>query len=306
MRVRYTLPVHGTLRKETDEPIVLNDYRFEFVTDPLLGFIKELVVEISGIPNDQWPTLTAVEQDASAPIPRFPFETNKNTLRFSQIESHLRNLENYLSVFGFGGIEFSRLKEEWLPDASDELAPMMQGFSIQKAELEPVFKPLSDEILARCIAASNSKEEETLHLAYFRVAQSNFSNEFYIEAFKFSYLCLECLFSNGQTKNGRVSEEFSKSQELCEHVRRLFLDNSYRPFEVLRLKYENLRATNDAPDVLGFFVKLRGRLQHANLHPSQSWHPSKQTEFRNEAICIYNVAAEICFSRAIAKIGSVQ
>src|ERR1700720_2826627 len=113
MRVRYTLPVHGTLRKETDEPIVLNDYRFEFVTDPLLGFIKELVVEISGIPNDQWPTLTAVEQDASAPIPRFPFETNKNTLRFSQIESHLRNLENYLSVFGFGGIEFSRLKEEW-------------------------------------------------------------------------------------------------------------------------------------------------------------------------------------------------
>jgi hypothetical protein len=181
----------------------------------------------------------------------------------------------------------------------------MQSFSFQKAEPKPVSEPLSDEMLARCIVASNSKEQETLHLGYFRVAQSNFQNEFYVEVFKFSYLCLECIFSNGQTKTASVLREYSKSDELCGQVRRLFLDTTSQSFQALRTKYNKLRATNDPRDILGFFVRLRGRLQHANLHPSQSWHPSKQNEFRNEAICIYNLVEEICFTQAMAKIKNV-
>ncbi len=267
MRVRYTLPVHGMLRKKTAKFIVLKEYRFEFVTDAESGFIKELVVEISKISKDQWPTLTQVEQDPNSSIPRFPFETNKKVLTFSQTALHLRNLESLLSIFGLGGIEFSRVKEEWLQDETDELSAMMQSFSFQKGEREPTCEPLSNEMLARCIVASSSNEEETLYLAYFRIAQSNFQNEFYIEAFKFSYLCLECLFSNGQTKNAGTLKEFLKSNELNDQARSLFLDNTFRPFNALRAKYKNLQNTKDTRDILGFFVTLRGRLQHANLHP---------------------------------------
>ncbi len=38
---------------------------------------------------------------------------------------------------------------------------------------------------------------------------------------------------------------------------------------------------------------------------SQSWHPSKQHDFRNEAICIYNLTESICFSKVIAKVNAV-
>jgi hypothetical protein len=298
MKVRYTLPATGVLQTGSDDPITLRDWSFQFEKDVTTGFISKLVVEISKVPSENWPTQTLVRQDPTAKIPRFPFETNKNVLRFSEIEPKLRNLEGILSVFGLERFEFGHLREEWIREEGDEIVGMLSGFSVQPGKREPLSPPLSSHQLARCIVASNTPETDALFLAYFRVAQSHFLDRLYIETIKFSYLCLESLFSNGKTKNKAILDEFKKNAELSKIVSSVLFESPTGLVRQFLSKHPDVASTSE---VLTFFVQLRGRLQHANRHPALSWHPSNQREFEYEAGVIFTIAEEICFSRVKEK-----
>lgn len=240
MRVRYTMPARGTLRFASQEPLELYDFTFHFQADASTGYVNKVTMEIANVPREHWPTITPVGQDPNAMMPRWPFETNKDALRFSAYEPHLINLEAYLSVFGLEAIEFHRLAEEWVRDPDDEMVSMEGGFSIGDRLVSPVCDPLSPMTLARCIAASKGPETDTLAIANFRVGQMQFQNGLYVEAIRHLYFCLEHEYADGQFNRRATVAAFCASKELSNITNELFFANKHPQFERLRGKYESL------------------------------------------------------------------
>jgi len=66
--------VRGTLRVAKAEPIELGEFSF-FESSSDAGYVDKLIVEIADVPREHWPTISAIEQDPCAIIPRWPFET---------------------------------------------------------------------------------------------------------------------------------------------------------------------------------------------------------------------------------------
>jgi hypothetical protein len=58
MKVRYTIPVRGTLRLTSTDPIKYESWNFEFRVDGETGFVNALIIEVLNIPRD---TLANVE-----------------------------------------------------------------------------------------------------------------------------------------------------------------------------------------------------------------------------------------------------
>ena len=54
-----------------------------------------------------------------------------------------------------------------------------------------------------------------------------------------------------------------------------------------------------------FLVELRGNIQHASQRSLRIWHPSREHEFEDEAVCVINLAEEICLGMAMKKMMSV-
>jgi hypothetical protein len=262
-------------------------------------------MEIANVPREHWPTTTYVEQDPHATIPRWPFEVNPDALRFSALEPHLVNLESYLSVAGLEAFEFHRLSEQWVIEPGDEQVSMEAGFSIEPVQSAPNVGPLSHRSLALCIAASSGPESETLTLANFRVGQMHFHNGLFVDAIRHLYFCLEHEFANGKSGYWQTVDEFCRSTELSEIVRRLFFDSSHTVFERIRGKHDALRDGTEPRHFFKFLVSLRGSIQHANRHRPGKWHPSRQHVFECEALCIMHVAEEVCLRKVTAKLATV-
>ena len=153
MKVRYILPVRGLLRVCDDSPLQIDERTFQFIVDRDTGYVDNIVIQISNVPEEKWPTLSEIQQNPTLGMPQFPFDVNSNALRFSDIEPKIINLESYLSVFGLEAIDFPFIREEWVPDSNDERASILSGFSALRLPFkqEPVAEPLTNETLLRCI-----------------------------------------------------------------------------------------------------------------------------------------------------------
>jgi hypothetical protein len=89
MKLRYTLPARGTLRVASEEAIRLNKWTFFFGVNKDTGYVDRLIIEISHVSEDHWPTIAHVQQDENPSMPRFPFEVNSAALRFKSFEPYV-------------------------------------------------------------------------------------------------------------------------------------------------------------------------------------------------------------------------
>lgn len=297
MKVRYTFPVRGKLRTSGTGELRLYEWLFRFETGADREYVERLVVEIFDIPKENWPTLTAVEQDPNAATPTFPFAVNEQAHSFREIEPQVINLESYLSIFGLEEIVFTELSVEWVPEDGDETAGMQSGFSLLPGRKDDPAEPLSNQELARCIVTANSETNRTVGLAHFRVAQTNFYQGRYIETIRHAYLCLEQLFANGKHQKNAVIKEFQKSNKLTLAItKKCFNDTAPdKHFVLVCEKYEKLSEATKVEDILVFLFGLRGQLQHAKPGAHSKWHPSRQHEYEAEALFLINLAGDICF-----------
>lgn len=240
MKARYILPVRGLLRVCNDKPLQIDEWTFQFNVNQNTGYVDNIIIQISNIPEEKWPKLSEIQQDTKLPVPQFPFSVNPNAFRFSDIEPKVVNLESYLSVFGLEAIDFPHIEEEWLPDSNDERASILSGFSVLRLPFkqEPVAEPLTNETLLRCIVASNADEKETAALAHFRVGQMHFLNRRFLEAIRHLYMCLEYQFANEKTGKRETLKEFCRSAQLNRTISELFLDGSHDSFRKIRGKYK--------------------------------------------------------------------
>jgi hypothetical protein len=294
MKVRYELPLKGALCITNTSPIEFEDWRFEFQTDEQTSFANRLIIEIPDVPPENWPTLSPAKHDPDALLPRFPFDVNPKAHRFSHIEPFVINLEGILSLHGLEAIVFEEVGERWIPESESEKVSMLSGYSKSPPQVRAVSEPLNAKQLACCIVAAGCPESETVALALFRVAQTHMQSRQFIDAIRYSYLCIEHLFAKGMHKRRQTIEQFSKSEELVSTIKALFLDVPHESFQKIKPKYKELKCAKDPSDFLEFMFGLRGFVQHASRHRTGRWHPSRQYALQHEAVCLFNVAEVIC------------
>jgi hypothetical protein len=172
MKVRFTMPVRGTLQIENTGEITSSNMVFRFSANQQTGFVDQLEVEMLDVLKENWPTLTRVEQDPNGTFPRFPFDTNPNAIQLNKFVPQIINLESLLSVFGLEEIDIALAKHEWISEPNDEETGILASMKLSKSEPEPVADPLSNETLARAIQASAGLETETAGLAHFRAGHA--------------------------------------------------------------------------------------------------------------------------------------
>ncbi|WP_046020509.1 hypothetical protein [Magnetospira sp. QH-2] len=307
MKVAFTLPVTGTLRVQKDEPIQLYDWSFYFMADETTGFVNSLVIELSNIPKEKWPTLVTVEQDPNADIPQFPFSVNPDAFHFQMIEQQIINLESYLSVYGLEEIQFRHIDVRWISEEGDDLDEgLFAGFSMPPSEPESRYDPLNHLFLVKCIVASNSTGPEAAALAHYRVGASHYNNRRYIEAIRNLYLCIETLFANGKSKRDATLSEFRKSAILKNAIQGELLNSPSKSLAIILEKYPKISDHPGTEGILRFIYNLRGLVQHANGFTKGQWHPSRQQDFEHEAISLINIVDAICWQIAERDISSIK
>lgn len=299
MRVRYEFPVRGWLKLSETGKITRENWSFELKANLDTGYAEKLTIEVSQIPQDRWPTLSKVEQDANAGIPTFPFRVNSNVFSFSEFSAELINLESYLSIFGLEEIVFEQIKEEWIVEPDDDLSTGMQGgFERMAPDVGDSVINLTDDMFHVCAAAAatdNTSKLETAALAHFRVGQANFLKERYIESIRHLYLFIECLYGNGKYQKNTIVSEFLKSDFLIQSIHNSFFNGQDTDVLFLNVMITNNVRMSDfeARDFLKFLVDLRGKLQHASPKSVANWHPSRQYQYQNEATCLMILCDEI-------------
>ena len=307
MKVRFSLPIKGKLRVADELPVKLQDWSFDFITSEDTGFVDQLVIEIANVPKENWPTMTTVEQDPNAERPTFPFAVNPDAYQFKDFEPQIVNLESYLSVYGLEEICLRNLSVDWLPEENDEIdSGFFAGFSISHEPSDPRCGPLNNLYLAKCIVASNTAGTDAAALAHFRTGQTQYHERRYIDAIRSLYLCIESLFANNKTGERETLNEFRKSIDFTKAIQTVLLDQPPPSLIKIRDRYKALSTGLDVDSILQFIFHLRGQVMHANAFKQGKWHPSRQMDFENEAICVINVVEEICWNIAERDIEAVK
>lgn len=296
MKVRYTLPVRGTLQLLADGVARFPDFVVSLRANGETGFVESIEFEILNVPKERWPTLVPAKQDPNAKIPRFPFSVNPDVVSFRTLIPGVINLESLLGLHGLEEIELNRVKEEWLSEPGDEEIGLRQGWEQMASQRVAFAYPISNERLADLVVLSNVQEKETAALAHFRAGLSLFFETRYIDSIRYLYLCIEYLYANGNHKKKQTLAAFKESGKLAASIEHTLSSVHAAQSALARLakKYPALSGPVSPGAFLEWAFQLRGSIQHGNPNGPNQWHPSRQRDFEHECVLLLNVAHDIC------------
>ena len=301
------MPVSGMLRISETGIIDFPEMKIQFVPDLETGYVTSLILEISDVPKENWPTLEEVEQDPAVTRLQFPFRLNPNVLRFDRYVPEILNLESMLGLVGLESIDIAKTSEEWIIEPGDESVSMQSDLSSSRADHEPKHDPLTDKSLAYFVVAASGDEREIGGLALLRVASLFFRQERYIDAIRYAYLTIEYLYANGQQDRKGTVREFVKSQELSEALEVVMKTQQVRnAMSNIKKPHALLDTPLNPESIFRWIFSLRGSVQHAKQKGPNRWHPSRQVEYVNECIFLINVADEACWRIAQRRLANVS
>jgi hypothetical protein len=177
MKCSYRFRDHGRIRPSVNAPVPCRGWTFELQTSN--GLVTHVVVVVPLPRRDDWPL---IRRD---PAPGVKAEILPKTPHLPSIQRELRALQGLLSLFGLHSIELDSPEIEWLPESDEERADL-HLFSFKFSAAEPVpdneISPLSFDLLARSIIASDAATDIEVPLNFFRRGMLDAYDRNYIEA----------------------------------------------------------------------------------------------------------------------------
>jgi len=305
MKVVFKIPVTGKLRASFDTPVELNNWSFALTTEYIGEFVSFLIVEVCAIEKEYWPTLVPIESFPIKEIPQFPFQVNEKVFGFSHFEKNIIKLEGFLSLFGLEEMRLEDVSTEWVIEEGDVVeSGLMVDLREKKQKMPLATRAMTRNEFEVCLIASQGSEKQSATLSHYRSGLVHFRARRYLDAIRNLYLAFENEFeltSGKQETLRRLSRNDFYRNSLSN-----FLNKKDRSMAAISSKY-NIDFQNVDPIEIGrLLFKLRGSLQHSNLQSMKCWHPSKQSDFENEAVCLLNLMDQICWDIVQSRMESVQ
>lgn len=293
MKCRYRFSVEGRIRPSVNIPIPARGWLFEFKTEN--GFVTHIEVTVPLPREEDWPSIQENPADG------IRLHINPKTPHLPWIQRELRSLQGLLGIFGLRSIHLDKSDVQWIPESEDERRKLaLHSFSSRSEQLpDEQIPPLSFDLMARAVLASDAASEIEVALNFFRRGMLDVYSNNYIEAIYDFYFVLESEFCDGKFKKAAILNSFLESSVLQSHVQQAIADPGLMLQDKrTREQFANTYARMTAKEALVRIVELRGFLHHHTAKRRDSWHPDDQRRYEVDALFLQSVAYNAVFGLA--------
>lgn len=293
MQCRYSFAVEGRIRPSVNVPIPARGWLFEFKTKQ--GLVTHIDVTVPLPLDKNWPS---IQENLAEGI---KLHINIKTPDLPWIQRELKSLQGLLGIFGLHSIDLNNPIIQWIPESEDEQQKLdLYSFSSKDEHLpDEQVPPLSFDLIARAVLASDAASEIEVALNFFRRGMLDVYSHSYIEAIYDFYFVLESEFGDGKFKKKAILNSFMESSALRSCIQRaiaepgLMLQNKRT-----RDQFANTYAKMTVEDALAQIVELRGYLHHHTAKRRDNWHPDEQHHYEVDALFLQSVAYNAVFDLA--------
>ncbi len=291
MRCMYTFELFGALRPERLLAFELDDFRFEFDVCKDSGEIRKLMVSFP------------IDENDVATYNESPYETTKANIslkqpRWERVLEVVLHIGGAWGLWGLQEILVNDAVTTYIPESGeDERAITVNNFKVTRSK-QPFLEDLprlKPEYLVLPIITAVKTENHDVRLSFYRRGLQDVLNGEYIEAFYDFYFMLESTYGDGQTKNTNIQKKFIEAEFLRLTIEETVLSKSYKnglPIE-LRSRYESDYGGLEVSAFIKKIVKIRGLLHHHNNKRHDGWQPTKQNNYRLEALMLQDICCRV-------------
>jgi hypothetical protein len=295
VRVRYRLPVTGTLRLEFSFPVRTQFFTYTFEVDEN-GVVTHLNASAAVPDKSMWPRITP------DPQPGVKAHIQLTSPYFPVLKRDVQAASGVLALFGVDEISTEEVEESWEPDGPEE-KEALSLFSFKRSrESKPSteWPRLSFDLAARALLVAERAADFEAALNFFRKGRLDVKSEQYIDAVLDFLFMVETTYANGKFKTAQVEAEYLASTEL----RRLIADALREPALLANVRvhgrieqsFQQIYMGKTPEEIIPYLVGLRGELHHHTSRKSGMWHPTDHIRFGADAFFLQ----QLCFGIAFA------
>jgi len=293
MKCRYRFTVEGRIRPSVNVPVSARGWLFEFGTEK--GLVTHIDVTVPVPHEEDWPSIQ------ENPAEGIKLHINLRTSHLPWIRRELRSLQGLLGIFGLHSIHLDNPDVKWIPESEDERRKLvLYSFSSKSEQLpDDQIPPLSFDLIARAVLASDAASEIEVTLNFFRRGMLDVYSNSYIEAIYDFYFVLESEFGDGKFKKAAILNSFLESPALRSHIQRaIAVPSLMLQDKRTRKQFANIYAKMTVEEALDRIVELRGYLHHHTTKRRDNWHPDDQRRYEVDALFLQSVAYNAVFDLA--------
>lgn len=299
MRVRYTIPVVHRGDASAGIKFELGGRLYTFLVEDRR--LTALTVEVPNYPVSALPTFSA---SSSGPA-KFSLKIQPDPF-WPDVERTLMIVEGVMSIYGLERFVLEDVRSEWLPDSEDESrAILVHSFKRNVTKSSEATPVLYDMFLRSLLIAPLVSNREVA-LNFMRRGRDDLFEMRYVDAVYDYYLALETSFAGGAFKKREVVSRMLANKELVESiasaVKHLSRDVEFVELISKHGGFNYLKA--GVKEILEHLVEVRGLLHHHSSRGSRTWHPSRQSEFRQDAVFLAELCLDVFNSEVTASMYS--
>lgn len=295
MKVRYRLPVTGTLRLEYSFPVEAGFFTYTFEVNDY-GVVTHLNATAKVSDAEHWPRIDYTpDQPVKASI-------NLRSPYFGLLIVEVRAAAGALSIFGVEDISTASIEEFWEPETPEERSSLkLYSFNRTTEQKSPEHWPyVPFDLAARALMTAERTGQFDAALNFYRKGRIDMKSHSYIDAVLDFLFMIETTFANGKIKSAQVKEEYLSSLELRQLVDSALKEKGL----VANLQGDNrIQASFNAiylgkqyEEIVSHLVDLRGQLHHHTSRKKGVWHPMDHVRFGADAYFLQHVCFGIAFS----------
>lgn len=292
MRVRYDVPVVHRGDALCGAKFTIDDRHFTFrVAD---GKLASVSVEVPDFPSSALPKL-AVDGRSKQLV---GIELQRDPI-WPDVERLLMVVEGVMAIYGLERFVLEEVETEWIPDSEAEKKALeLYSFrrSVTKADAAT---PVMYDMFLRALLIAPQAAGYEVALNFMRRGREDLYERRYVDAVYDFYLALETTFANGAFKKNEVVRRMLADPELVSNIeaatRELAEDSEFVRLCTRSTTFVYLGASPEA--IVKHLVEVRGLLHHHTSGRTNSWHPSRQDEFRMDAVFLAQLCLDIFNSR---------
>lgn len=297
MKAKYTFPIKSNSRTDIGVSFTHQEWEYELKEEG--GELTKISITLPNFPIEALPSISStpdLEIKMSISIPTDPF--------IDDVFSKIRTIEGSLSFWGVDEINTEEYEREWIAENETEKS-LLQMFSYKTNFHEPPIKdrPTTHlDLVIRSIISTEKFEPFEIALNFNRRGKIDFKSGKYIEAIYDYFFFLEHLYSNGKFRSKELANQFENSKELVAFIEKTKNEIQIHEPDVKTNSELKKIINTTTQETIREIIKLRGFLHHHSRSNPNIWHPSKQKDFKGEAIFLMHLCHSISISKCITEL----
>lgn len=285
MIARYTIQLKQPIRMLDHWPISVLGARMTIISDG--DMVSGFQFTFGGQPTSLAPTFADPDKPGQPPT------ITVNDPLHSLLRQQVRNGFSFIQALFHVQVAFDRTEAEYegeTPDETDAIA--VNRFTYGEADERPL--ALTYDYFTRAMMAAEKPYDERYRLfaTLTEHAREASKEGRFIDAFRYYFLLLDALFSDGQFKKVALEKAFKSYPNLMAAIKSAtvdFREDRTRPATPTGIL---MRSAPTPETIAEHLIERRGHYFHSNRRKPGAWSPDKQDEARDlswlcSMICFY-------------------